>query len=44
MKKEYEKFEYNENGDRICTKDSTGLEKWFKYDENNNLVYYKNSK
>lgn len=31
----------NENGNLVHFKDSQGYEKWYEYDENDNLIYYK---
>ena len=39
MNKEIKK--YNENNNLIYSKDSNGLEYWYKYDKFNNLIYFK---
>ena len=36
-------YEYDENGNEIHRKDSTGYEQWYDYDENGNEIHWKDS-
>ncbi len=36
-------YKYDENNNRIYSKNSYGEEQWWEYDENNNVIHCKNS-